>query len=123
MKFRLVLLPILLSLALLTSGCSKSNNLLLGRVEAMLGSHLVVVTDCYRTSVPPPQLLIDSDSSKPLYRFEPCLDADIVINGNQLIINGKSYGSLGQNDTVTVDHGKVLINDRPARISHAADSH
>ena len=36
------------------AGCSSSNNLLLGRVEAVVAGHTVVVTDCYRTSVPQP---------------------------------------------------------------------
>ena len=45
----------LCSLCLLAA-CSRSNNLLLGRVEAKVGTHDVVVTDCYRTSVPPPQM-------------------------------------------------------------------
>jgi len=95
--------------ALMTSACSRSNNLLLGRVEARVGEHVVIVTDCYRTSVPPPQLLKDAEA-KPFYRFAPCLDADVVFNGNQLLVNGKSYGSIEQADTVIVDHGVVLVN-------------
>ena len=53
----------------LLSACSRSNNLLLGRVEATVGTHAVVVTDCYRTSVPSPQRLEDA-----VYRFTPCRD-------------------------------------------------
>ena len=102
---------ILTCLVLLTSSCSKSNNLLLGRVEAKVGSHIVIVTDCYRTTVPPPELLKDSDN-KPFYRFVPCVDADVVINGDQLLVNGRSYGSITAGDTVIVDHGKVLVNGR-----------
>ena len=44
----------LLSVGLLLGGCSRSNNLLLGRVEAVVAGHTVVVTDCYRTRVPQP---------------------------------------------------------------------
>ncbi len=43
-----------LYVGLLIGGCSRSNNLLLGRVEAVVAGHTVVVTDCYRTSVPAP---------------------------------------------------------------------
>jgi len=95
----------------LLSGCSRSNNLLLGRVEATVGGHTVAVTDCYRTSVPPPVKMADTPDGKSAYRFTPCRDADIMIRDDELTVNGKTYGHLGQGDKVTVDHGKVLIND------------
>ncbi len=97
---------------LLFASCTRSNNILLGRVEEKVGSHLVIVTDCYRTSIPPAQLLRD-DSGKPLYRFSPCMDADVVIDDGQLIVNGTHYGALSPGDTILVDHGKVLVNNRP----------
>jgi len=89
---------------LLLSACSRSNNLLLGRVQAQVGSHTVVVTDCYRTSVPPPQRLGDA-----VYRFTPCRDADVLIRGDELLVNGQSYGRLNPADAVLVDHGVVSI--------------
>ena len=91
------------------SGCSRSNNLLLGRVEASVGGHTVVVTDCYRMSVGPPEKV--GGPSEQSYRFMPCRDADILIRNDELIVNGSSYGLLKQADAVTVDHGKVLINE------------
>jgi len=99
--------------------CSRSNNILLGRVEEKVGSHIVIVTDCFKTSVPPPQLL-KSASDKPFYRFAPCLDADVVIDGDQLIVNGRSYGAIKQTDTVLVDHGKVLVNNVLASMAEPA---
>ena len=92
-------------------GCSRSNNLLLGRVEAEVGSHTVVVTDCYRTSVPPPQRLEDS-GEREVYRFMPCRDADVLIRGDELVVNGQSYGHLNPTDAVLVDHGVVSIRRR-----------
>jgi len=91
------------------SACSRSNNLLLGRVEATVGSHTVVVTDCYRTSVTPPEKV--GGPGEQSYRFRPCRDADVLIRNDELIVNGSSYGLLKQADTVTVDHGRVLINE------------
>lgn len=88
--------------------CSKSNNLLLGRVQANVGTHLVVVTDCYRTSVPPPETKLEANGQT-TYRFMPCRDAEIVINGDQLTVNGRSYGRLGPTDGVLVDHGVVSV--------------
>jgi hypothetical protein len=37
---------LLFTAVLLAPACSRSNNVLLGRVEAKVGSHAVVVTDC-----------------------------------------------------------------------------
>src|ERR1043165_4276146 len=100
---------IICGLILACSGCSRSNNLLLGRVEAIVGGHNVVVTDCYRTSVTPPEKV--GGPGEQSYRFMPCRDADVLIRNDEVIVNGSSYGLLKQTDAVTVDHGKVLIND------------
>jgi hypothetical protein len=95
---------------LLASACSQSNNLLLGRVQAAVGAHTVVVTDCYRTSVAPPEKL-DDGQGKTTYRFMPCRDADVLIRGDELSVNGKSYGHVRPNDTILVDHGVVSIGN------------
>jgi hypothetical protein len=95
--------------AVLTTGaCSHSNNLLLGRVEAKVGTHSVVVTDCYRTSVPQPEKMLEPDS----YRFVPCKDAAVVLRGPMLTVNGKQYGPVQTNDQIIVDHGVVSVNHR-----------
>jgi hypothetical protein len=88
---------------LVLTGCSRSNNLLLGRVEAKVAGHTVVVTDCYRTSVPPPEQIKD------VARFRPCRDAAVEIKAEELVVNGRSYGHLKPDDTVLVDHGIVSI--------------
>ena len=54
MKTRVNVLLYILCVAILFGACNKSNNILLGRVEEEVGSHIVIVTDCYKTSVPPP---------------------------------------------------------------------
>jgi hypothetical protein len=90
------------------AGCNRSNNLALGRVEATVGSHRVVVTDCYRTSVDPPRAVEDG------YRFTPCKDADVFIRGAEVIVNGVSYGRAGANDAILVDHGVVSIGQATA---------
>jgi hypothetical protein len=99
----------LLLALLLLSACSRSNNLLLGRVQAQVGLHTVVVTDCYRTSVPPPQKLEKDAAGQPVYRFTPCRDADVLIRGDELLVNGQSYGRLNPTGAVLVDHGAVSI--------------
>jgi hypothetical protein len=97
-------------LLLLAVGCNSSNNMMLGEVRAMLGSHRVRVTDCYRT-VPP---VTPMGGEPRIYRFKPCRDADIAIRGEELLVNGRSYGQLQPND-------RVLVKARfpPARLLHA----
>src|SRR5262249_28659148 len=90
------------------TACSRKNNLLLGRVEATVGGHTVVVTDCYRTKVPEPQHLADQ-AGQAVWRYTPCRDADIWIRGEQLTVNGREYGRLNPTDGVLVDHGVVSI--------------
>jgi|SRR3954454_4503981 len=84
-------------------GCNRSNNLLMGRVEAAVGGHPVVVTDCYRTSVPQPEQVEGG------WRWTPCRDADIHIRSGVLEVNGRGYGKIGDGDAVLVDHGVVSV--------------
>ena len=114
-----MILPMKLLLAgisailLLAAGCSSSNNVLLGRVEASVGTHMVVVTDCYRFHAPQPERLANGD-----YHYMPCRDAEVWIRGDQLTVNGQSYGRLSPGDGVLVDHGVVSIN-RSRKSQHA----
>jgi hypothetical protein len=115
-----MLKPILsacLCLAAALTGCSRSNNLLLGEVQAQVGAHIVRVTDCYRTSVPPPERLADADGQAS-YRFMPCRDADVQIRAGELTVNGRSYGHIQQSDAILVDHGVVSVNP-PELQAHA----
>ena len=100
---------ILMATLLIAAGCSRSNNLLLGRVEARLGNHTVVVTDCYRANAPSPERLPNGD-----LHYMPCRDAEVWIRTEELTVNGASYGHLGPNEEVLVDHGVVSIARRKA---------
>ena len=93
----------------MTAACSRSNNLLFGQVQSTVGTHTVVVTDCYRTSVPSPRRSGDD------YRFTPCRDADVGIRDGTLSVNGQSYGHLNPSDSVLVDHGVVTVGSHRAR--------
>jgi|SRR5215471_6055986 len=108
-------LTFLIVIAVALSACSRSNNLLLGEVEAQLGTHTVRVTDCYRISVAPPERLPDVNG-QPAYGFMPCRDADIRIQAGELIVNGQSYGRIGETDVVLVDHGKVSVTLAESRV-------
>jgi len=86
-------------------GCSSSNNLLLGEVRATVGTHAVMVTDCYRTSVDAPR-----QTGAASYEFVPCRDARVTIQNEQLTVNGRAYGKLQPRDSVLVDHGVVSVH-------------
>ena len=107
MSFLQRVVALLLSSLLMTC-CSRSNNLLLGRIETKVGSHPVVVTDCYRTKAPRPTL------SGNRYTYEPCRDARIVMDGDRLSVNGQDYGHLDPEDSVLVDHGVVSTQRKAA---------
>ena len=99
-----------IALCLLLGGCSPSNNLLMGTVKANVGSHPVVVTDCYRFSAPGPERLANGD-----YHYAPCRDAEVWIRGEDLSVNGTKYGRLAPGDGVLVDHGVVSVERRQGR--------
>jgi hypothetical protein len=103
-------MKVLLAFLVLLTGCGRSNNLLLGRVEANVGSHTVVVTDCYRFQAPPPERLANGD-----YHYMPCRDADVWIRSEEVTVNGTSYGRLNAGDGVLVDHGVVSIQRKQNR--------
>ena len=97
---------VLLSLAcLFLCGCSGSNNLLLGEVRATVGTHPVLVTDCYRTQVDPPR-----QTGPGAYEYVPCRDARVIIRDEQLTVNGQAYGKLNPRDGILVDHGVVSVH-------------
>jgi len=87
-------------------GCSRSNNVLLGRVENTAGAHKIVVTDCYRTDVPRPEQLPQAT-----WHYAPCRDADIWIRGDELEVNGRAYGKIAPAASVLVDHGVVSVKE------------
>jgi hypothetical protein len=92
-------------LCLCLAGCGGSNNLFLGEVRARVGTHAVMVTDCYRFSVDPPRR-VDSAT----YEYVPCRDARVTIANETLTVNGQPYGKLKPSDSVLVDHGVVSVH-------------
>jgi len=70
-----------------------------------MGTHPVLVTDCYRTSVDPPRQL-----GTGRYEYVPCRDARVSIQDEQLTVNGRAYGKLQARDSILVDHGVVSVH-------------
>lgn len=99
---------LLVALALLAIGCA----FIEGRVEATVDGHHLVVTDCYRSSVPPPDKPSTLPDGTTVYRWAPCRDAQIVIRGKTLLVNDREIGPILPGDEVIVDHGKPSIKSR-----------
>lgn len=98
--------------ALLLTTCSGAHNLLEGRVEANVAGHTVVVMDCYRIHAPIHYWSDRSDGSdgSATWRYAPCRDAVVLIQGDQLTVNDVPYGVIAPGDTIVVDHGVVYVN-------------
>jgi hypothetical protein len=103
--------------AALAVTCGRSNNLLLGRVEANVGGHRVVVTDCYRLEVPQPREE-GAPGGQRTYRFTPCRDARVLIRGAELFVNDQPFGQLRPSDVILVDHGRVSVSRHDAEAGH-----
>ncbi len=109
-----IVLPLCLCSAFVFQGCTRVEGVLLGRVETTIEDHAVVVTDCYQIGGDQKIETVETSAQGVTYKYAPCRDAVIFIKRGELIVNGKSYGMLGKHDAVTVDHGKVLINEKEA---------
>jgi hypothetical protein len=67
-----------------------------------LGSHLVKVSPACWSN--------ESSSSMGSKHSFTCGDTTVVIDAEKLTVNGQSYGTLKQGDTVAVEGGKVRVN-------------
>lgn len=91
---------------LLSSACSRDNNVLMGQLETDMGGHRVVVTNCRQFFGTPKPTKFAATS----YRYAPCKGSVVVIQGDTLFVNGLAQGTLAAGDTVIVDQGKVKIH-------------
>ncbi len=73
-----------------------------------LGTHKVSV----RPRCMSKQIHNDADSVGKTYNLT-CGDTKVTIKYEELTVNGKTYGKLNASDSIHVEDGKVLINDRP----------
>jgi len=73
--------------------------------EATLGEHLLAFTT-------PMEVQKFSNYENGDDEYHGCITKDykIVIRNEELIVNDKSYGKLNAKDSITLDHGKILVN-------------
>ena len=108
-RLSLLLLAALFSISLL-SGCRPVVGALFGLVSTRINQHRVVVTDCHRLDAPGPEQVGSAEDGSPAYRFAPCGEAEILIVGDQLSVNGIAYGQIAPRATVVVSRGVVLVS-------------
>jgi hypothetical protein len=79
--------------------------------ETDLGSHHVsVVPGCQHASTHSYRQYESDGSSKILFYEFNCGDTSVRLDGNALYVNGKSYGTLNEGDTIVVNYGNVRVN-------------
>ncbi len=101
--------------ALLLNMLYGGNSQMVGVVHTNVGGYTVVVTDCYRMQDPAVEHSPSDDDDVEVWRFAPCRNAVILIEGDQLSVNGVSYGAVAPGDEILVDHGAVYVNGQPRR--------
>ena len=78
---------------------------------ARYGSHHVsVVPSCQPASTHSERKYENDGSSKILYYEFNCGDTFVRLDGNALSVNGKSYGTLNEGDTIVVNYGNVRVH-------------
>ena len=79
--------------------------------ETDLGSHHVKVTPACQSASTHSNRHYEKDGSSRIEFYEfKCGDVTILIRDNLLNVNGKSYGTLNENDIIAVNYGNVSVN-------------
>lgn len=108
---RVLALPLVMSLCgLLFSIVAGPNSPLFGRVIAQVDDHTVVVWDCHTMRTPVVQELADTPAGEDVFRFAPCRNAEVVVEGDRLFVNGTLYGRLSPRSVVAVERHSVIVN-------------
>jgi hypothetical protein len=81
------------------------------RSGEQLGSHAVSVRPVCNGSSTKSLTQSEGDGTTSVVHYEyTCGDTTVLIRGNTLSVNGKSYGTLNEGDWIAVDYGKVRVN-------------
>ena len=108
---RVLLFPVMIGLCgLLATLFGGPGSPLSGRVAAEIDGHTVIVTDCYRLRDCPVLKLEETEAGEEVYRFAPCRDTEVIIEGDRLLVNGVLYGILNPGSTVLVHENEVVVN-------------
>jgi hypothetical protein len=84
---------------------------LVNRGQDLINGHRVTITPCPHSTN---TTLRDKSPEDSLHSMK-CGETEVVINNEELIVNGKTYGKLKAGAAVAVDRGRVLIDSTETR--------
>lgn len=104
---------VLLSLCFiaLSAGCHHAASTLVNHGQDVINGHRVTITPCLQSTN---ETLRDKSPEDSLHTMK-CGETEVIINNEELIVNGKTYGTLKAGAAVAVDHGKVLVDSTETR--------
>jgi hypothetical protein len=101
----------LLALSLVSMGASCHGHMsLANHGQDVINGHSVTIKPCLHSTN---ETLKDESPENSLHTMK-CGETELLINNEELVVNGKSYGKLKEGAPVIVDHGKVLIDSTEA---------
>lgn len=99
---------------LLSAGCSDLHNLVWNKADTFIDGHHIVISPCRNSYT---KTIMDTPAERN-HIFGCGKDVAVQIKNEELIVNDKSYGTLGKGDSILVKNGKVFVNDKePAVVS------
>lgn len=99
-----------LSLILFTQGCSDLHTLVWNKAETVMDGHKVVIHACRNSYT---RTEIDTPTDRH-HIFGCATYVKVDLHNDALTVNGKSYGTLSEGDSVEVKGDKVFINKKEA---------
>lgn len=94
-------------LVLFSSACVRTSQ----PSERDLGNHHVRVRPSCPSASTNPIRHSEKDGSRTIESYEfKCGNYTVLIQGNGLSVNGKTYGTLNENDAIAVNFGAVMVN-------------
>jgi hypothetical protein len=98
-----------LALLFLSQGCSYQEALRGKHENQVDGHHIVIMKPCGLFTENTTR--IENVPGRTKYEYI-CGETNVsmVLKDNELSVNGQSYGMISEDDSITFDHGKVLIS-------------
>src|ERR1044071_4709696 len=98
-----------LALLLLSQACSYQEALRGQHENQVDGHHIVIMKPCGLFTENTTR--IENVAGRTKYEYI-CGETNVsmVLKDNELSVNGQSYGTINEDDSITFDHGKVLIS-------------
>ncbi|MGL4648536.1 MAG: hypothetical protein ACRC1H_03940 [Caldilineaceae bacterium] len=108
---RVFALPLMVGLCgMLFALFAGADSPLIGRQTEVVAGHTVMVYDCRRMDDIAVEQLTDNAAGEEIFRFAPCGDSEVLIEGDRLTVNGTFFGTLSEESWVVVNTPRVTVN-------------